>query len=350
MLNLLNAVDIFGKQLGWNSSASLGVFITLAVVLAIIAIVMIIYLTRLRKKRATATDTTETVVTVAEPAPSKTDVVFIQAEPVKTEPTTVIVEKPVIVEKVVEVEKPVEVEKIVEVEKPVVVEKVVEKPVVIQQVVTKPVPTEKKTSKTVVVEKVVEKPVIVERIVEKPVVQTIVIEEESAEAGRLRYDKSFEARLIQSDDEVKHWYTEIKNELLSYKTCKGRLSWKRETFKAQKEVVAKLVFRGNTLCLFVPLRVKDYENSKDVEIIDLPTYDDTPVMVRLKNEKRVKLAMELISKVMMERSILRGAHVSEDFYVPYEGLVELINRGLIKREIRDVAEEAIFDAPKKDEE
>ena len=325
MLNLLNAVDIFGKQLGWNSSASLGVFITLAVVLAIVAIALIIYLTKLRKRRA-ALAKADTVVAVAEPAPSKTEVIYIQPEPVKSEPTTVIVEKPVIVEKVVEkvveVEKPVLVEKVVEVEKPVVVEKVVE----------------------------VEKPIVVETVVHKQPVETIIIDEESVEAGRLRYDRSFEARLIQSDDETKHWYTELKNELLSYKSCKGRISWKRETFKANKQVVALLVYRGNTLCIFLPLKPSDFIDNNVVESTDLPTYEETPVFIRVKNDKRVKIAIDLIGNVMRDRDVMRGAHVSQDYYVPYEGIVELINRGLIKREIRDVAEEAIFDAPKKDEE
>ena len=212
---------------------------------------------------------------------------------------------------------------------PVVVEKVIENVV------------------EVPVEKVVEK--VIEKVVEKPV-ETVVIGEEQYDAGRLRYDKSFEAKLIQSDDEVKHWYTEIKNALLSYKGCKGRISWKRETFKAQKDVVAKLVFRGNTLCLFLPLAPSDYVDAKEIEdASNLPVYKDTPVMIRIKNEKRKRIALELIEKVMTERGILRGAHKSEDFYMPYEGVLELINRGLIKREIKTVEDEAIFERDKKDE-
>ena len=189
--------------------------------------------------------------------------------------------------------------------------------------------------------------VVVERIVE--VAKPVIVGEESVEAGILRYDKSFEARLIQSDDEIKHWYTEIKNELLSYKTCKARMSWKRETFKANKQVVAMLVYRGNTLCLFVPLNYADYAENKEIETTDLPTYADTPVMIRLKNEKRKKTALELITKVMEQAQVVRKpGYVSEDFYVPYEGILELINRGLIKREIRTAQDEIIFDQPKKE--
>ena len=184
---------------------------------------------------------------------NRTTVYTINVRP-QVEATPVIQPEPVIVEKVVE--------KIVEVPVEKVVEKVVE------------VPVQQPTPEPVVVEKVIE------RVVEKPV-ETVLIGEESYDAGRLRYDKSFEARLIQSEDEVKHWYTEIKNSLLSYKGCKGRMSWKRETFKANKEVVAKLVFRGNTLCIFLPLNPADYVEDKHVEDASkLPVYEDTPVFVR----------------------------------------------------------------------
>ena len=214
------------------------------------------------------------------------------------------------------------------------------------------VPVKVEQPEPVVVEKVVEKIVevpVVQPAPEPVVVEKVVINEEAYDAGRLRYDKSFEARLIQSDDDVKHWYTEIKNELLSFKTCRSRISWKRETFKAKKEVVAKLVFRGNTLCIFLPLNVADYVDNKDVEDASkTPVYEDTPLLIRLKNEKRKRFAITLIEQMMTERGILRGAHQSEDFYVPYEGVVELINRGLIKREIKTVEDEAIFERDKEE--
>ena len=224
---------------------------------------------------------------------------------------------------------PMVVEKIVEVEKPVVVEKIVE------------------------VEKVVEKPVMVERVVvkEQPA-ETVIIDEESIEAGKLRYDKSFTARFIQSDDDVKHWYTQVKNELLSFQKAKARISWKRETFKANKQVVAMLAYRGKTLCLFLPLNPNDYANSKfDVEDASkVPAYAETPALIRLKNDKHVKFALELIGEAMKQKGVDRNvAYVSEDFYLPYEGIVELINKGLVKREIKTAADEAVFERGKQTE-
>lgn len=317
----------------------------------------------------------ETVVEKVVEVPVETVVEKVVEVPVETVvekvveiPVEKVVEVPVetVVEKVVEV--PVEriVEKVVEVPVERVVEKVVEVPVekVVERVVE--VPVEKVVEKVVevpverIVEKVVEtpapqpEPVVVEKVIEKvveqpKVVETVLIGEETYEAGRLRYDKSFEAKFIQSDDDTKHWYTEIKNTLLSFRTCKGRISWKRETFKANKEVVAKLVFRGNTLCLFLPLNVADYSDNKEVEdASNLPVYEDTPVMIRIKNEKRKRIAISLVEKVMTDRGILRGAHKDEDFYLPYEGVIELINRGLIKREIKTVEDEAIFERDKEE--
>lgn len=187
-------------------------------------------------------------------------------------------------------------------------------------------------------------PTPVEEDEEEPIHETILLGEETVEAGKLRYDRSFMARLIQSEDEVKHWYTEIKNKLLSFKKVKGRISWKRETFKASKDVVAKLAYRGKTLCLFLPLNTADYSDSKYTleDVSNVPSFVDTPAMIRVKNEKHARQALELIAISMGKLGIKDMPHVSVDYYVPYEGVVELINKGLIKREIKSSQDEAIF--------
>lgn len=192
-----------------------------------------------------------------------------------------------------------------------------------------------------------------EESVEESVVAPIVVpvqhgpveyEEESYEGGVLRYDKSFTARYIQSDDEIKSWYTKLKNELLSYKKVKSRISWKRETFRFGKETVARLGYRGNTLCIFLPLNAADYEDSryKVEDVSDNNSYADTPCMYRLKNEKRVRLAIDLFATVMEKLGGVRIERIAEDYYLPYEGVVQLIDKGLIKRVIKDKADEAIF--------
>ena len=202
-----------------------------------------------------------------------------------------------------------------------------------------------------VVEEVVEEQPAVEEqpvVEEKPVV--IPVEEESAEAGTLRYDKSFTARIIQSDDELKQWYTEIKNALLSYKKAKARMSWKRESFRLGREVLAKLGFRGKTLCIFLPLNADDFVDTKyKVEnVADNAATVDTPCMLRIKNARRAKHAVELIQMAAEKYQAERIERESEDFYMPYEGVVELINKGLIKRNIVSKADEAFFQTTDKE--
>ena len=172
----------------------------------------------------------------------------------------------------------------------------------------------------------------------------LIIEEESFDGGILRYDRSFKARVIQSDNDIKNWYTELKNELLSYKKVKDRLSWKRESYNCGRNSVARLAFRGNTLCLYLPLNPAAYEDSKyKVESVeDNASYEDTPCLYRIKNDKRARYAKELIATVMDNLGIVRIERDSVDYYEPYEGLVQLINKGLIKRNIKDKATEAFF--------
>ncbi len=195
-------------------------------------------------------------------------------------------------------------------------------------------------------EPVILPPVIVEEqpetIYVKP--EPVIIEEESFEAGKLRYNRSFTARIIQSDDDIKHWYTQIKNELLSYKKAKARMSWKRENFRVGRMPFARFGFRGKTLCLFLPLNPLELEDTKyKVEdVSDNSGFAETPCMFRIKNDRRVKYAIELIGLVAAGFGAPRIEHESEDFYMPYEGVVELINKGLIKRSIKTKADEAIF--------
>lgn len=170
-------------------------------------------------------------------------------------------------------------------------------------------------------------------------------DEETFEGGTLRYDKSFTARLIQSENEIKNWYTDIKNELLSYKRVHDRMSWKRESYNFGRKAFAKISFRGNTLCLYLPIDPNSLMGSKyKVESVEVnASYADTPCLYRIKNSKRARYAKELIAIVAGFVQTEKVERDSVDYYLPYEGLVELINKGLIKRNIKDKNQEAFFE-------
>ena len=148
------------------------------------------------------------------------------------------------------------------------------------------------------------------------------------------YNKSFTAHVIQSDDVTKQRYSEIKNELLSYSKVHARASWKYETFSYSRKPIAKLVFRGKTLCLFLSLNATDYIEKYSVEdATELSSkYAATPLLIRLKNNKRMKIAKLLIGEAMNQMGIEPlPEHAYVDYRVDYVETEDLVEKGLVKR-------------------
>ncbi|MDE6586196.1 MAG: uL15 family ribosomal protein [Clostridia bacterium] len=148
----------------------------------------------------------------------------------------------------------------------------------------------------------------------------------------IKYKKSFTAKLIQSSDTVKEYYSQIKNELLSYKGVKSRLSWRYETFNAGRQKIAKMAIRGKSLSLFLALNPAEFADSKYI-IVDkseVAAYESTPLLYRIKNDRRLNYSKELIARANEGRVKLDiEAHDYKADY-PYEETEPLIERGLIK--------------------
>ncbi|MCI8476368.1 MAG: hypothetical protein HFE42_04915 [Clostridia bacterium] len=180
---------------------------------------------------------------------------------------------------------------------------------------------------------------------------------------RVRYDRSFKAKHIQMKDESKEWYSTLKNELLSYQRVKSRLSWRKETFRIGRMPLARFVIRGKTLCLLLAIEPSGLQGTKFTvdDVSAVAATADTPCQYRIKSARRAKYAKELIGIVMKELNMRKiPDYVAQDFFVPYEGTVALMEKGLTKRvvsestrtfEIREVsgeqsAEAAATDASK----
>lgn len=151
----------------------------------------------------------------------------------------------------------------------------------------------------------------------------------------IKYNKSFQAKLIQGSDETKEYYSRLKNRLLSYCGVKSRMSWKWETFNAGRKKLAKLRLRGKTLSIALALDPAEYEDTKYIveSIADVKSYVDTPCLYRIKNDRRVKYACELIDKLMTDNGLSMGLIEENVDYVaqyPYETTAALLERKLIK--------------------
>ena len=149
----------------------------------------------------------------------------------------------------------------------------------------------------------------------------------------IKYNKSHTAKLIQSADGVKNYYSQIKNELMSYKGVRSRISWKYESFSVGRATVAKLAVRGKNLSLFLALDPKNYVDTKYIidDKSEVAAYEKTPLLYRIKNDRRLNYSKELIAAVMSGRE--KTEDYKETDYAkeyPYEKIEPLIERGLVK--------------------
>jgi molecular chaperone GrpE (heat shock protein) len=211
---------------------------------------------------------------------------------------------------------------------------------------------------TPVEEVVAEEPVVEEvAVVEEPVVEEPATEEIAvavapapelpifngdemvdAETGLIiRLKKSFTAKMKQSEDDVKAYYSDIKNELTSYNRINSNVSWHGDRFNFGRDTVAKMTIVGKTLNLYLALDPNDPEfkttvyHQKDVGA--QKAYESTPFMVKVKSDAAAKKALRLVAalaeKLATEKdSNFVAVDYKEEF--AYESTKALFEAGFIK--------------------
>ena len=158
-----------------------------------------------------------------------------------------------------------------------------------------------------------------------------IAEEEAARLARqreveVRYRRSFLSRYIQSGDFIKDAYTQLKNELLSYRGVKASMSWAKEGFRLSRRTVARIDVKGKALCLYLALAPDTLDAKYRVSAVG----GDCPTVIKIKSERKKKYSLELIRKLMGELGCERFEREEEDYRLPYEDNDALIARGLIK--------------------
>lgn len=151
-------------------------------------------------------------------------------------------------------------------------------------------------------------------------------------AFRIRSIKSFAAKLICSNDETKSYYNELKNEILSYKGIRSRISWNYESFNFGKDQIAKFSVRNGTLCLYFALDMKELKGSKyRVELCPSTRYAAVPCMYRIRNARRCECAKELIAMVTQKFGLVKGKTPGAECFSSYENSDALLKKVLIKK-------------------
>jgi hypothetical protein len=195
------------------------------------------------------------------------------------------------------------------------------------------VPTEETAEETPaeeIVEEVAEE--IVEEVIEAPVEETVIeetpveelAEEPAAETAEselavseaahyeevgnelvdaetglvIRLKRSFTAKMRQSEEKIKEYYSDLKNELTSYKKINSNVSWHGDRFNYGRDTVAKINICGKTLCFYIDLDPNDPEFKQTVyhqkDVSAQKAYESTPFMVKVKSDAAAKKALRLV--------------------------------------------------------
>ena len=148
----------------------------------------------------------------------------------------------------------------------------------------------------------------------------------------VHYRSSYMSRLIQSDEQLKEYYAVIKNALLSFVGVKSRISWNGESFNRGRTNCAKVNVKGRSLIVCLALNPADYEGTKYYfkDVSDKPKYDKVPMLIKIRSDRSLKYALELIEDMMAQLGIDFESEQLVDYVMPYESTEALIARDLIK--------------------
>ncbi len=157
----------------------------------------------------------------------------------------------------------------------------------------------------------------------------------------VKYKTSFLSRFIQAEEQTQDYYSVIKNVLLSY-GVQPSLSWTCESFSSADKVCAKINIESNTVMLYLALDPERYRNYKyhytyaaykySANKYNKYKYKDNkvPLLIKVKGERALKYALELIVALMDNLSLTAGVMPDVDYRRPYETIGSLVDRGLIK--------------------
>ena len=147
--------------------------------------------------------------------------------------------------------------------------------------------------------------------------------------------KSFLEKMSLSTEENNNYYKELKEYILSYEKTRSNVSFAYDNFFYGRNSKVKISLRGKTLSMFVALNPLDYADSKyfPKDFSDVKKYVDTPMMVKVKSERGVKFAKELIDVVFegIERRIIKE-ELTPPTAVIEETIISEIEKQPIKNE------------------
>ena len=226
---------------------------------------------------------------------------------------------------------------------------------VVEEPVAEPVAAES-VAESVVEEPAAEEPVeepvaeepAAEPVSEQPSEEEPAEEEDEAEAGEgdefdnalvttvtgakvfVQYRRSFTARLIQADDEIKDYYNRLRNAVLSNAGVKERVSWNYDSYNVGRRQFVKINANRKSLIVYFalpPAEVDEKYRFRDVS--EKKRYANVPVRYKVTGSRSFAYALELLEQTASEFGLEVGSF-EEHLDIPYEEREPLIRRRLIR--------------------
>ncbi len=161
----------------------------------------------------------------------------------------------------------------------------------------------------------------------KQLASSMAAEDENAIMYSYRY--SFAAKLVMTGNPNQDYYTELKNELLSYTDVKGRESFRHEVFNYKREPVAVVTVRGKTLCVYVPCAAE--ENKAKYRLKSVVVNKKQMYLLKVKSDRGVKRAKRLIAAVASELGLGKNETFKrKDYHTPSMSIKQMLDKGMIQ--------------------
>ncbi len=138
---------------------------------------------------------------------------------------------------------------------------------------------------------------------------------------------AFELKLFDTSNLNKYLYTEVKNELLSYRKVRGKLTASGDVFRQGGSLLAKITLSGNQLKLHLALPPQEYNERKynHYDMGNVKAYKDVPTTLDLDDSSVLQNAKQLIAETLAAHFLLYKNKKAE--YVNYALLYTLKKDG-----------------------
>lgn len=152
---------------------------------------------------------------------------------------------------------------------------------------------------------------------------------------KLRFDRSFTAKLILADQKVKEYYAEIATALLRFDKVKSKTVWSGVAFNYGKNRVAYIAINGKTLCLYIALDPQEISDGKykAKDVGEIKKRAKTPSMLRIKSDGGKRNALKIIALLADKIGLIEkqeGIEPVDPSNFKTDSFNNLITRGLIR--------------------